>query len=827
MGSPAGIGRQPALTCWFPLLVAITVGRDGTTTWTPSAEGSGDDRLIPGGILGGMAPPRRVFLSHTSELRRLPVGRSFVAAAESAVIRAGDTPVDMAYLSADPRPPVYMCREAVRSADVFVGIVGFQYGSLVRDRLEQSYTELELEEASKAGIPRLVFLLGKDMAGHRELFQDIEHGARQEAFRTSLSERGITTATVTSPEGLSEALYQALVTPDCDVNDAGGGRGPVFTVPPLRGDEVGRAGLMKNLVKALMRPSAGAGGMTTALWGAGGFGKTTMARLLVHRNEVKEQFPHGVLWVTVGEDAAGPELAEKVTNVVCQLRGERPALTDPLGAGAELGRALGDRRVLLVVDDVWSAAQVEPFLIGGSGAMRLFTTRVRGILPRCTESVQVDKMNRDEAQQLLTVGVGGAPHTVVEGLLAVTGRWPMLLTLVNGAVQADLNAGRRADESMREILHELRTTGPSALDVTDAGERHTAVARTIGVSVTRLTGDQQARYLELAVFGEDVTIPGPVLVRYWKTTGGWSEFQTRRYCQRLADLALISDYHRYPDQLALHGVISSYLREQTHHRRIELHGALVDAHRSLVPNCGQISAWWQLPPAQTYLWVWLPAHLRGAGLDQELRACLHHPQWLAGKLQYVGPAALEADLALSDDPLSHALGTAVRKNAHVLGPLEPPGSLAATLVNRLPSDGLTKTTVDKLLAGLTTAHLRAITTLPDQPHPALVRVLTGHIGAVEALAVSPDGSWLASAGTGGEVRIWDPATGTTRHILTGHTREVRALAVAPDGSWLASAGAGGEVRIWDPITGTTRHILTGHTREVRALAVAPDGSWLA
>ena len=93
--------------------------------------------------------------------------------------------------------------------------------------------------------------------------------------------------------------------------------------------------------------------------------------------------------------------------------------------------------------------------------------------------------------------------------------------------------------------------------------------------------------------------------------------------------------------------------------------------------------------------------------------------------------------------------------------------------------------------------------------------------------MAPDGSWLASGGDDGTVRIWDAATGQAAGHPDRPHRPGAAVAVAPDGSWLASGGDDGTVRIWDPATGRQRAILTGHTGRVGAVAVAPDGSWLA
>jgi WD40 repeat protein len=52
------------------------------------------------------------------------------------------------------------------------------------------------------------------------------------------------------------------------------------------------------------------------------------------------------------------------------------------------------------------------------------------------------------------------------------------------------------------------------------------------------------------------------------------------------------------------------------------------------------------------------------------------------------------------------------------------------------------------------------------------------------------------------VRIWDLVTGARRRTLRGHTDTVQAVAITPDGSWLATASDDNTVRIWDPVAGS-------------------------
>ncbi|GGM89959.1 hypothetical protein GCM10010106_41810 [Thermopolyspora flexuosa] len=105
-------------------------------------------------------------------------------------------------------------------------------------------------------------------------------------------------------------------------------------------------------------------------------------------------------------------------------------------------------------------------------------------------------------------------------------------------------------------------------------------------------------------------------------------------------------------------------------------------------------------------------------------------------------------------------------------------------------------------------------------------VLTHRTGLVSAIAFSPDGTQLVTAGDDRTVRLWQMPSGEHIATLNGHTAPVRRLAFNPDGTQLVTAGDDRTVRLWQVPSGEHIATLNGHTAPVRRLAFNPDGTQL-
>ncbi|WP_368963286.1 NB-ARC domain-containing protein [Parafrankia sp. FMc2] len=829
-------------------------------------------------------PAWRVFLSHTSELRELPADRSFVQASEDAVKRLEHAPVDMDYFVAEDDDPARMCRRRVANCDLYVGIIGFRYGSPVAGMPGVSYTELEFDTATDLGIERLVFLLDEARTvGVRRLFHDPVYWERQEAFRRRLlGESRITIRLVASPDELEKELLLSLgevarrraaaasaasalsgpSTPSARRTAATGAgasgsvaTSPVYWIPDLTTRVVDRPGLLAPLVRALTGGDAG----VVAVHGAGGYGKTTLAHMACRNEDLRSDFPDGILWTDIGPDIADARLAEKINGLCRRLGDDHPGPSDPLQAGMRLGELLAGRRMLLVVDDVWSREQLTPFRQGGPDCRRLVTTRDRATLPLDCPVIAVDLMRLDQAVRLLRGRVPELADSDARALAERCGRWPVLLRLIAGHLFLRVEAGMPVGAALEEAVRDLDEAGPAAFD--DQG-RLRAVAATVEASLRLLhslgAADDSplARYLELVVFPQGTVVPREVLEVMWKHTAGWSPLRTRRFCDRLAELSLIravrGDNAGTPG-VRLHDVMHRYIRERVGPELRSAHARLLAAYRAELgqsaPSAsalastpadpavrrGSAAAWWRLSPSNNYLWANLALHLREAGEHAELTALAHDLRWAAMKIHLAGSVTLEADLALlPGDLAAQALGRLARQIANLHQATDDPAVTMTTLAVYAAGVDVLGEAAERLFQQMPRPHLRpTVPPLPDQPDPALACTLTGHRSHVAALVLAPDASWLASGGGGeffgggdGSVRIWNPAAGEERMTLPGHPGGVSALVAAPDGSWLASAGRDGSIRRWELATGAEEALGT-HVNRVSALVIAPDGAWLA
>src|SRR6185436_12421331 len=206
--------------------------------------------------------------------------------------------------------------------------------------------------------------------------------------------------------------------------------------------------------------------------------------------------------------------------------------------------------------------------------------------------------------------------------------------------------------------------------------------------------------------------------------------------------------------------------------------------------------------------------------------------FLEAKCRDLGVEDAEADLARAaercrtgGDPATarrfEHLARAVVRESHWLR--DAPDATAALIWNRLRRSGWSASDVDQQLRIPDGAAFLRVRHCVMRESAALVRDLVGHMLAVNACAVTPDGRRAISASDDRTLRVWDIDSGRALATLEGHTGRVISCGVTPDGRRAISGSSDHALRVWDLERGLALAVLDGHTDYVTACAVTPDG----
>lgn len=112
----------------------------------------------------------------------------------------------------------------------------------------------------------------------------------------------------------------------------------------------------------------------------------------------------------------------------------------------------------------------------------------------------------------------------------------------------------------------------------------------------------------------------------------------------------------------------------------------------------------------------------------------------------------------------------------------------------------------------------------DEPQP--LDPIVGHRGWVQKIEFAPQGEFLYSVDSWGQLSAWpyrDEAASPVWTVETAHDGWIRDIAISADGSLLATAGRDGFVRVWSAKDGSLIKELPRNEHDLRAVAIHPDG----
>ena len=281
-----------------------------------------------------------------------------------------------------------------------------------------------------------------------------------------------------------------------------------FQVPPLPPQGVyGRNDDLQKIAQALAVAKADTDVPPIALRGMGGIGKTTLALALAHSPEIQSIFQDGILWTSLGPKPTARLLLEGWgRSLGIDLQPER----DESACQQRLRQFLHDKKVLVIVDDVWDIKQGSYFQIGGPRSRTVFTTRelpIANALATRERTLRVEVIKPEFALELLyklAPETAGVDRNIAMRLCERLEFLPLALTLAGRMLANESDVPQRMQRLLGELIERrearlqlLQAEGRPGLDE----ENPVSIQAILGMSVERLDQADQERFAMLSVFG--------------------------------------------------------------------------------------------------------------------------------------------------------------------------------------------------------------------------------------------------------------------------------------------------------------------------------------
>ncbi|MGD1940576.1 MAG: NB-ARC domain-containing protein, partial [Leptolyngbyaceae cyanobacterium] len=277
-------------------------------------------------------------------------------------------------------------------------------------------------------------------------------------------------------------------------------------MPPLPEHFVERPEYQDDVKKCLLSTDPKVFGtlVVSAIQGLGGIGKSVLAAKLAHDDEIQSRFSDGILWVTLGQT---PDILPLLSGWIQDLgdMDYKPTSTD--AASSHLRTLLYDKKLLLVIDDLWNPENLDPFRIGGNDCCVLVTTREVRIPD--AHLYRLNVMRPDQALKLMTKKLS-EPLSPQEEQQALTfadrvGFLPLALELAATQIEEGV--------SWEELLEDFRTEAArlEGLDLygqedipDDAKRRKYSLLACFNLSLKQLSIEQLRQFAWLGIVPEDV-----------------------------------------------------------------------------------------------------------------------------------------------------------------------------------------------------------------------------------------------------------------------------------------------------------------------------------